>query len=255
MKIKYLMTAVMIVLILGVVTGEIAWSQGRIELTNESAALLLQKRFFFSKGIRFCWQEAGGSVCNDEDPNNSGSVYLTDVGIIHKGEKCYLVRWQDIKKIDSKPGSPDIICLYTAQVSDGLILADPKSTGSINTLDTSLDILLRHLKKSFKKYKSFPAQPLPGHSLTTGPIPVQPVQVAPPPVLPVKASPPCEPVKPATPTTPETKEISVGMTFTEVEKVLGAPLQRINLADKVIYRYSDLVITFIDGKIKDVEVK
>jgi len=48
------------------------------------------------------------------------------------------------------------------------------------------------------------------------------------------------------------KHISVGMTFADVESSLGVPVTRIDLTDKVLYKYKDMTIEFRDGKVSDV---
>ena len=48
-------------------------------------------------------------------------------------------------------------------------------------------------------------------------------------------------------------EISLGQTIEEVVAALGNPTQMVNLGAKKIYVYPDLKITFIDGKVTDVQ--
>jgi len=50
----------------------------------------------------------------------------------------------------------------------------------------------------------------------------------------------------------ETKEIKLGMTTDEVEKVLGAPVTKVDLGEKVLYKYKDMTVEFHDGKVTDV---
>jgi hypothetical protein len=52
----------------------------------------------------------------------------------------------------------------------------------------------------------------------------------------------------------ETVEIKVGMTIEEVEKILGQPLKKATIGNKVIYKYEDWKITFVDGKVVDVDI-
>lgn len=47
--------------------------------------------------------------------------------------------------------------------------------------------------------------------------------------------------------------ISLGMTFEEVERVLGRPRNTADLGAKKIYVYKDLKITFLNGKVSDVQ--
>lgn len=43
-----------------------------------------------------------------------------------------------------------------------------------------------------------------------------------------------------------------GMSFAEVESALGVPQTRVDLGDKVLYKYKDMTIEFHDGKVTDV---
>ena len=49
------------------------------------------------------------------------------------------------------------------------------------------------------------------------------------------------------------KEIKLGITFAEVESIFGVPQKKATLGNKVIYKYSDMAIEFVDGKVADVE--
>ena len=48
-------------------------------------------------------------------------------------------------------------------------------------------------------------------------------------------------------------EISLGQTIEDVVGSLGNPTQIVNLGAKKIYVYPDLKITFIDGRVTDVQ--
>jgi hypothetical protein len=52
---------------------------------------------------------------------------------------------------------------------------------------------------------------------------------------------------------PAATQIALGQTFKEVEAILGKPQRVANLGAKKIYVYPDMKITFIDGKVSDVE--
>lgn len=49
------------------------------------------------------------------------------------------------------------------------------------------------------------------------------------------------------------KEISLGMTIEEVEELMGQPKKKASLGSKIKYKYDDMVITFEDGKVVDVD--
>jgi hypothetical protein len=42
------------------------------------------------------------------------------------------------------------------------------------------------------------------------------------------------------------------MSFTEVERALGVPQTRVDLGEKVLYKYKDMMVEFRDGKVADV---
>jgi hypothetical protein len=58
-----------------------------------------------------------------------------------------------------------------------------------------------------------------------------------------------------TPSAPEKKQVEIkkGMTIEEVESLLGKPLKSAKVGDKIMYKYEDWKITFIDGKVAEVD--
>ena len=65
---------------------------------------------------------------------------------------------------------------------------------------------------------------------------------APPPPIEAPPPPPADPVN-----------IAEGQTIDEVVKAMGQPLRIVNVGTKVIYSYKDLKVTFVNGKVKDVQ--
>ena len=49
-----------------------------------------------------------------------------------------------------------------------------------------------------------------------------------------------------------THRIALGMTMSQVEEALGPPNTRVDLSDKVLYKYKDTTIEFRNGKVADV---
>ena len=47
-------------------------------------------------------------------------------------------------------------------------------------------------------------------------------------------------------------QVKAGMSFSEVEHALGVPQTRIDLGEKVLYKYKDMTVEFHDGKVADV---
>jgi len=62
------------------------------------------------------------------------------------------------------------------------------------------------------------------------------------------SSAPADSSAPATPVT-----VSAGQTIDQVTASLGSPLTIIDLGSKKIYKYQDMKVTFIDGKVSDIE--
>lgn len=52
--------------------------------------------------------------------------------------------------------------------------------------------------------------------------------------------------------TTETNEIKLGMTAYQVEQILGSPVTRADLGEKVLFRYRDMTVEFHDGRVTDV---
>lgn len=48
------------------------------------------------------------------------------------------------------------------------------------------------------------------------------------------------------------KEVKLGMTPTEVESIMGPPLTKADLGEKVLYKYKDMTIEFHSGRVTDV---
>jgi|GEM_PF-655304 hypothetical protein len=47
-------------------------------------------------------------------------------------------------------------------------------------------------------------------------------------------------------------QVKTGMSFAEVESALGVPQTRIDLGEKVLYKYKDMTVEFHEGKVTDV---
>jgi hypothetical protein len=52
---------------------------------------------------------------------------------------------------------------------------------------------------------------------------------------------------------PEPQSIEKGMTPDQVEAAMGKPDKKVNLGAKQIYVYKDLKVTFLNGKVSDVQ--
>ncbi|MCP4153228.1 MAG: hypothetical protein GY757_36190 [bacterium] len=230
------------------------------ELSENHARSLIKKRIFTCKGIRFSGKDKTGSFTNDVNTIEAGKVYLTSKGIIHKGKSFFLIPWKEIKSIarDKMAGSSSTILIRTLFPKERLRLIDPKGTGSMDTLDTAMDTLLRRLKQTLGDFKKNPAKfaatekELKAPNAPLSPPPAEPsVSAMSPPLAPPRTPKPV--IKRKSP--PSTKVIKKGMSSKEIERILGPPLKKVILDDKVIYKYEDMVLTFINGKMTDTVVK
>ena len=61
------------------------------------------------------------------------------------------------------------------------------------------------------------------------------------------------PQQPAVQDQPEPQSIEKGMTPDQVEAAMGKPEKKVNLGPKQIYVYKDLKVTFLNGKVSDVQ--
>jgi hypothetical protein len=50
----------------------------------------------------------------------------------------------------------------------------------------------------------------------------------------------------------EPKEIKLGMTIADVENIMGPPATKVDLGEKVLYKYKDMTVEFHGGKVTDV---
>lgn len=48
------------------------------------------------------------------------------------------------------------------------------------------------------------------------------------------------------------KQVKAGMSFAQVEAALGPPSTRVDLGEKVLYKYKDMTVEFHDGNVTDV---
>ena len=78
-------------------------------------------------------------------------------------------------------------------------------------------------------------------------------QPAPPPLQPETPAPAQPAPAPAAPAQAEPASIQLGQSIDQVVAVLGKPEKKVNLGSKQIYVYKDLKITFLNGKVADVQ--
>jgi len=81
-------------------------------------------------------------------------------------------------------------------------------------------------------------------------VPAQPAEPAPA-AAPAEAAPP--PIAPPPPPPADPVEVSEGQTIDQVVAALGQPLKKAKVGTKDIYYYKDLKVTFVSGKVKDVQ--
>jgi hypothetical protein len=47
-------------------------------------------------------------------------------------------------------------------------------------------------------------------------------------------------------------QVKAGISFSEVESALGLPQTRVDLGEKVLYKYKEMTVEFHEGKVADV---
>jgi len=80
-----------------------------------------------------------------------------------------------------------------------------------------------------------------------------PSQPATPPPAAAPAEAPPAPIEPPPPPPPDPAEVKEGQTMDEVVAALGQPVKKAKVGAKDIYFYKDLKVTFVNGKVKDVQ--
>lgn len=96
-----------------------------------------------------------------------------------------------------------------------------------------------------------PAPP-PRRSAPVAAPPTQPEPIAPPPPPPADKPEPIAPPPPVTEDAPP-KTIALGQTTDQVVAIYGKPERTAKIGEKEIYSYKDLKITFVKGKVTDVQ--
>lgn len=76
-------------------------------------------------------------------------------------------------------------------------------------------------------------------------------EAAPAPAAPAEAAP--APIAPPPPPPPDPAEISEGQSIDQVVAALGQPQKKAKVGPKEIYYYKDLKVTFVNGKVKDIQ--
>jgi len=80
-----------------------------------------------------------------------------------------------------------------------------------------------------------------------------PSQPAAPPAAPAPAEAPPAPIEPPPPPPPDPAEVAEGQTIEQVVAALGQPQKKAKVGTKEIYYYKDLKVTFVNGKVKDIQ--
>jgi hypothetical protein len=80
-----------------------------------------------------------------------------------------------------------------------------------------------------------------------------PSQPADPPAAAPQGDAPPAPIEPPPPPPPDPTEVSEGQTIDQVVSALGQPQKKAKVGTKDIYYYKDLKVTFVNGKVKDVQ--
>jgi len=73
------------------------------------------------------------------------------------------------------------------------------------------------------------------------------------PAVPAQPEPAPAPIEPPPPPSPDPTEVNEGQTIEQVVAALGQPSAKLHVGTKDIYTYKSLKVTFVNGKVNDVE--
>jgi len=179
----------------------------------------LEKTDFNPKKDRITFQLVACDLCNGTDPV---SYYKTEVAFqFGKGEMATM--------------TPDAVKAAVAKVLE----IDPNGAVAPGAAQAPA--------------AAAPAAPAAAEPAAPPAEPAAPAPIAPPPAPePAEAAP--APIAPPPPPPAEPQTISVGQTVAQVESAFGKPEKIIKVsATKTIYMYKDLKVTFLNGKVSDVQ--
>lgn len=183
--------------------------------------------------------------------SSMSSATSTDVRTYVTGEKMWLT------KIDVKDDGV-VLSLFTDAINDVRYKADlkfpwPKGTtlpvdqvdktvAEVFSVQPADDSKAQDQQQSSKDAKAQPAAGSAAAAVQAPAAPAKPAEAPPPPIAP-----------PPPPTDAPTQTIAVGQTTDQVVATVGQPQRIIKLSSKEIYVYKDMKITFVGGKVKDVQ--
>jgi hypothetical protein len=172
------------------------------------------------------------------------------------GEKFWVTK---IEVRDSGKDPGIVFSFFTDAISDvryGTTLLVPFE-GSIPTPDEALKlahevITVAPAEDAKDAKKDDKGQPAPQGGQQESAPASQPAAPAPPPAAPAAEAPPA-PIEPPPPPPPDAPEVAEGQTIDQVVAALGQPLRKAKIGTKEIYTYKDLKVTFVNGKVKDIQ--
>jgi hypothetical protein len=199
--------------------------------------------------------------------NHAGGSFLKHAGLIPKvggmmpssanrtfvnGEKLW------VTGIDVKP-TEVVFTLFTDAFSDIRYMATltfpfPKgSTPSSDQVTAMVGEVFDVQPQEKAAADSAPANAAPGAAPSSATPPTAPAPIAPPaPVAPDAQAKPAD-IPPPPPPPADPKTLSIGQTIDQVVSNFGQPEKIVKLAAKQIYYYKDMKVTFVNGKVSNVE--
>jgi len=171
------------------------------------------------------------------------------------GEKFWVTKIE-VRDTGKEPGI--VFSFFTDAIGDvryatTLLIPFPATTP---TLDQALKLVQEVLtvappEEDAKKDGDKAKQPAPQGGQQEAAAP--PSQPAAPAAAPAPAEAPPPPIEPPPPPPPDPTEVSEGQTIEQVVAALGQPLKKAKVGTKEIYTYKDLKVTFVNGKVKDIQ--
>jgi hypothetical protein len=171
------------------------------------------------------------------------------------GEKMWVTKFE-VRDSGKEPGI--VIGFFTDAISDvryatTLLIpfaATPTPDDALKMVQEVITVAPSEDAKDSKDAKDDKGKAAPQGGEQAAAAPSQPAAPAPA-AVPAEAAP--APIDAPPPPPPDPPEVSAGQTVDQVTAALGQPLKKAKVGIKEIYYYKDLKVTFVNGKVKDVD--
>jgi hypothetical protein len=232
----------------------------KTDIVTAGAILVLKKTDLLTLAVAS--KVPSQNTYKDGKINHSGASFMKHAGLIPRvggnlntpsrtfvnGEKVW------VTAIDVRPNDV-VFTLFTDAYSDvryAATLSFPFPKGTTPSADQVAAMVgeVFDIQPQEKAADAPPANAAPGTAPSPAGAPA-PIAPPPPPAPDAQAKPADIPPPPPPPADPKT--LSIGQTIDEVVSNFGQPEKIVKLATKQIYYYKDMKVTFVNGKVSNVE--